>query len=147
MSLIGSNLPRQRPKTESSKSPMPVDLALEKLLAEHRRRLPSSLQESQWVFPSKRTEKPSQPWSGPTSLAVADWRKGRSRETWLACISAHIFESAQRARDRCQGAARTASSRPERLRTANSKLVRLLLFAVRSRSGRAGANWASARFQ
>ena len=35
------------PKTENSERPMPVDLALEKLLGEHRRRLPSSLQESQ----------------------------------------------------------------------------------------------------
>jgi integrase len=51
------------PKTENSKRPMPVDLALEKLLGEHRRRLPSSLQERQWVFPSKRTGKPSHPWS------------------------------------------------------------------------------------
>jgi integrase len=45
------------PKTENSRRPMPVDLALEKILREHRRRLPSPLQ-SEWVFPSKRTGMP-----------------------------------------------------------------------------------------
>jgi integrase len=51
------------PKTENSKRPMPLDLTLEKLLREHRRGLPSTLQSSAWVFPSKRTGTPAHPWS------------------------------------------------------------------------------------
>jgi len=42
------------PKTENSRRPMPLDLALEKLLRDHRYRLPPMLQESAWVFPNAR---------------------------------------------------------------------------------------------
>jgi len=128
------------PKTENSKRPMPVDLALEKLLGEHRRRLPSSLQESQWVFPSKRTGKPSHPWSAQRRwLLRAGEKVGAGRLGWHAfrhTYSSLLNEHGTDVKVQ-QELLRHADIRttmniytravPERLRTANSKLVRLLL--------------------
>jgi len=119
---------------------MPVDLALEKLLGEHRRRLPSSLQESQWVFPSKRTGKPSHPWSAQRRwLLRAGEKVGAGRLGWHAfrhTYSSLLNEHGTDVKVQ-QELLRHADIRttmniytravPERLRTANSKLVRLLL--------------------
>ena len=64
---------------------MPVDLALEKLLREYRRRLPCSLQESAWVFASKRTGMPSHPWSAQRRwLLRAGEKVGVGRLGWHA---------------------------------------------------------------
>ena len=64
---------------------MPVALALEKLLREYRRMLPSSLQESEWVFASKRTGMPSHPWSAQRRwLLRAGEKVGVGRLGWHA---------------------------------------------------------------
>jgi integrase len=73
------------PKTQNSKRPMPVDLALENLLREHRDRRPLSLQESKWVFPSKRTGMPPHPWSAQRRwLLRAGEKVGTERLGWHA---------------------------------------------------------------
>src|SRR5260370_15931534 len=73
------------PKTENSRRPMPLDLALEKVLRDHRYRLPPTLQESAWVFPSKRTGMPSHPWSAQRRwLLRAGEKAGVGRLGWHA---------------------------------------------------------------
>jgi integrase len=107
---------------------------------EHRRRLPSSLQESQWVFPSKRTGRPSHPWSAQRRwLLRAGEKVGAGRLGWHAfrhTYSSLLNEHGTDVKVQ-QELLRHADIRttmniytravPERLRTANSKLVRLLL--------------------
>jgi len=127
------------PKTENSRRPMPGDLALEKILREHRRRLPSSLQ-SEWVFPSKRTGMPAHPWSAQRRwLLQAGEKVGTMRLGWHAfrhTYSTLLNEHGTDVKVQ-QELLRHADIRttmnvytravPERLRKANSKLVRLLL--------------------
>jgi integrase len=127
------------PKTENSRRPMPVDPALEKILRDHRRRLPSSLQ-SEWVFPSKRTGMPAHPWSAQRRwLLRAGEKVGTMRLGWHAfrhTYSTLLNEHGTDVKVQ-QELLRHADIRttmnvytravPERLRKANSKLVRLLL--------------------
>jgi integrase len=128
------------PKTEYSRRPMPVDLALEKLLREYRRRLPSSLQESVWLFASKRTGMPSHPWSAQRRwLLRAGEKVGVGRLGWHAFRHTYSTLLNEHGTDVTvqQELLRHADIRttmniytravPERLRKANSKLVRLLL--------------------
>ena len=126
------------PKTENSRRPMPVDLALEKILREHRRRLPSL--QSEWVFPSKRTGMPAHPWSAQRRwLLRAGEKVGTMRLGWHAfrhTYSTLLNEHGTDVKVQ-QELLRHADIRttmnvytravPERLRKANSKLVRLLL--------------------
>jgi integrase len=128
------------PKTENSKRPMPLDPALEKLLRAHRRRLPSTLQESEWVFPSKRTGMPSHPWSAARRwLLRAGEKVGVGRLGWHAfrhTYSTLLNEYGTDVKVQ-QELLRHADIRttmniytravPARLREANSKVVRLLL--------------------
>jgi len=127
------------PKTENSRRPMPVDLALETILREHRRRSPSSLQ-SEWVFPSQRTGMPVHPWSAQRRwLLRAGEKVGTTRLGWHAfrhTYSTLLNEHGTDVKVQ-QELLRHADVRttmnvytravPERLRKANSKLVRLLL--------------------
>jgi len=128
------------PKTETSRRPMPVDLALEKLLREYRRRLPSSLQKSEWLFASKRTGMPSHPWSAQRRwLLRAGEKVGVGRLGWHAFRHTYSNLLNEHGTDVKvqQELLRHADIRttmniytravPERLRKANSKLVRLLL--------------------
>ena len=128
------------PKTENSKRPMPVDPALEKLLREHRRRLPAWLQGSEWVFPSKRTGMPPHPWSVQRRWLIRAGEKvGVGRLGWHAfrhSYSTLLNEYGTDAKVQ-QELLRHADIRttmniytravPERLRKANRKVVRLLL--------------------
>jgi len=128
------------PKTENSKRPMPLDFALEKLLRDHRRRLPSALQESAWVFPSKRTGMPSHPWSAQRRwLLRAGEEAGVGRLGWHAFRHTYSTLLNEYGTDMKvqQELLRHADIRttmniytravPARLREANSKVVRLLL--------------------
>jgi len=128
------------PKTENSKRPMPLDLALEKFLRDHRHRLPPTLQESEWVFPSKRTGMPSHPWS-----AARRWLLRAGEKTGVGRLGWHAFRHTYSTLLNEYGTdvkvqqelLRHADIRttmniytravPERLREANSKVVRLLL--------------------
>jgi len=127
------------PKTENSRRPMPVDLALEKILREHRRRLPSSLQ-SEWVFPSKRTGMPAHPWSAQrrwllrAGEKVGTMRLGLHafRHTYSTLLNEHgtdvkVQQELLRHADIRTTMNVYTRAVPERLRKANSKLVRLLL--------------------
>jgi integrase len=128
------------PKTENSKRPMPLDLALEKLLRDHRHRVPPTLQESEWVFPSQRTGMPSHPWSAQRRwLLRAGDKVGVGRLGWHAfrhTYSTLLNEYGTDVKVQ-QELLRHADIRttmniytravPARLREANSKLVRLLL--------------------
>src|SRR5438067_6488015 len=112
----------------------PPGKQIQKLLGEHRRRLPSSLQESQWVFPSKRTGKPSHPWSAQRRwLLRAGEKVGAGRLGWHAfrhTYSSLLNEHGTDVKVQ-QELLRHADIRttmniytravPERLRTANSK--------------------------
>ena len=128
------------PKTEYSRRPMPVDLALEKLLREYRRRLPCSLQESAWVFASKRTGMPSHPWSAQRRWLLRAGEKvgvGRLgwhafRHTYSTLLNEHgtdvkVQQELLRHADIRTTMNIYTRAVPERLRKANSKLVRLLL--------------------
>lgn len=128
------------PKTEYSRRPMPVDLALEKLLREYRRRQPLPLQESEWVFVSKRTGMPSHPWSAQRRwLLRAGEKVGTGRLGWHAFRHTYSTLLNEHGTDLKvqQELLRHADIRttmniyttavPERLRSANSKVVRLLL--------------------
>ena len=128
------------PKTENSSRPMPVDLALEKLLREYRRRLPSSLQESEWLFASKRTGMPSHPWSAQRRWLLRAGEKvgvGRLgwhafRHTYSTLLNEHgtdvkVQQELLRHADIRTTMNIYTRAVPERLRRANSKLVRLLL--------------------
>lgn len=128
------------PKTENSRRPMPVDLALEKLLREYRRRLPSSLQESEWLFASKRTGMPSHPWSAQRRWLLRAGEKvgvGRLgwhsfRHTYSTLLNEHgtdvkVQQELLRHADIRTTMNIYTRAVPERLRKANSKLVRLLL--------------------
>jgi integrase len=128
------------PKTEYSRRPMPVDLALEKLLREYRRRLPSSLQESVWLFASKRTGMPSHPWSAQRRWLLRAGEKvgvGRLgwhafRHTYSTLLNEHgtdvkVQQELLRHADIRTTMNIYTRAVPERLRKANSKLVRLLL--------------------
>jgi integrase len=128
------------PKTETSKRPMPVDPALETLLLQHRQRIPSWLQGSAWVFPSKRTEMPSHPWS-----AQRRWLLRAGHEVGVGRLGWHSFRHTYSTLLNEYGTdvkvqqelLRHADIRttmniytkavPERLREANSKIVSLLL--------------------
>src|ERR1700722_11349334 len=128
-----------QPKTEYSRRPMPVDLALEKLLREYRRRLPRSLQESAWVFASKRTGMPSHPWSAQRRWLLRAGEKvgvGRLgwhafRHTYSTLLNEHgtdvkVQQELLRHADIRTTMNIYTRAVPERLRKANSKLVRLL---------------------
>ena len=128
------------PKTEYSRRPMPVDLALEKLLREYRRRLPCSLQESVWLFASKRTGMPSHPWSAQRRWLLRAGEKvgvGRLgwhafRHTYSTLLNEHgtdvkVQQELLRHADIRTTMNIYTRAVPERLRKANSKLVRLLL--------------------
>jgi integrase len=128
------------PKTEYSRRPMPVALALEKLLREYRRTLPSSLQESEWVFASKRTGMPSHPWSAQRRWLLRAGEKvgvGRLgwhafRHTYSTLLNEHgtdvkVQQELLRHADIRTTMNIYTRAVPERLRKANSKLVRLLL--------------------
>jgi integrase len=128
------------PKTENSRRPMPLDSALEKLLRDHRYRLPSTLQGSTWVFPSKRTGMPSHPWS-----AQRRWPLRAGEEVGVGRLGWHAFRHTYSTLLNEYGTdvkvqqelLRHADIRttmniytravPARLREANSKVVRLLL--------------------
>lgn len=128
------------PKTENSKRPMPLDLALEKLVRERRRGLPSTLQASAWVFPSKRTGMPAHPWSAQRRwLLRAGEKVGAGRLGWHSfrhTYSTLLNEYGTDIKVQ-QELLRHADIRttmniytravPARLREANSKVVRLLL--------------------
>jgi integrase len=128
------------PKTENSRRPMPLDLALEKLLRDHRHTLPPTLQESEWVFPSQRTGMPSHPWSAQRRwLLRAGEKVGVGRLGWHAfrhTYSSLLNEYGTDVKVQ-QELLRHANIRttmniytravPARLREANSKVVRLLL--------------------
>jgi integrase len=128
------------PKTENSRRPMPLDLVLEKVLRDHRYRLPPTLQESAWVFPSKRTGMPSHPWSAQRRwLLRAGEKVGVGRLGWHTfrhTYSTLLNEYGTDVKVQ-QELLRHADIRttmniytravPERLREANSKVVRLLL--------------------
>jgi integrase len=128
------------PKTENSKRPMPLDLELEKLLRDYRHTLPPALQESEWVFPSKRTGMPSHPWSAQRRwLLRAGEKAGVGRLGWHAfrhTYSTLLNEYGTDVKVQ-QELLRHADIRttmniytravPARLREANSKVVRLLL--------------------
>lgn len=128
------------PKTENSKRPMPLDNALEKLLWDYRQRLPSTLQASDWVFPSKRTGMPSHPWSAQRRwLLHAGEKVGVGRLGWHAFRHTYSTLLNEYGTDLKvqQELLRHADIRttmniytravPARLREANSKVVRLLL--------------------
>ena len=128
------------PKTENSKKPIPVDPALDKIVREHRRRLPARLQLSEWVFPSKRTGMPPHPWS-----AQRRWLLRAGEKVGVGRIGWHTFRHTYSTLLNEYGAdvkvqqelLRHADIRttmniytravPERLRKANRKVVRLLL--------------------
>jgi integrase len=74
------------PETENSKRPMRLDLALEKLLREHRRGLSSPLQANAWVSPSKRTGMPAHPWS-----AQRRWLLRAGEKVGVARLGWHSF--------------------------------------------------------
>lgn len=128
------------PKTENSKRPMPLDLALEKPLREHRCGLPSTLQASAWVFPSKRTGTPAHPWSAQRRwLLRAGEKVGVGRLGWYSFR--HTYSTllneygtdikVQRELLRHADIRTTMNiytrAVPARLREANGKVVRLLL--------------------
>lgn len=128
------------PKTENSRRPMPVDLALEKLLREHRQRLPSSLQGGEWLFASRRTGMPSHPWSAQRRWLLRAGEKlgvGRLgwhafRHTYSTLLNEHgtdvkVQQELLRHADIRTTMNIYTRAVPERLRKANSKLVRLLL--------------------
>jgi integrase len=128
------------PKTENSKRPMPVDPALEKLLREHRCRLPAWLQGSEWVFPSKRTGMPSHPWSAQRRWLVRAGEKagvGRLgwhsfRHTYSTLLNEYgtdikVQQELLRHADIRTTMNIYTRAVPERLRKANRKVVRLLL--------------------
>jgi len=128
------------PKTQNSKKPMPLDPLLQKVLVEHRNRLPAQLQESVWVFPSKRTGMPSHPWSAQRRwLLRAGEKAGVGRIGWHTfrhTYSTLLNEYGTDAKVQ-QELLRHADIRttmniytravPERLREANSKIVSMLL--------------------
>src|SRR5260370_16685182 len=128
------------PKAENSRRPMQLDLALEKLLRQHRQRLSPTLQASAWVFPSKRTGMPSHPWSAQRRwLLRAGEKVGIGRLGWHAfrhTYSTLLNEYGTDVKVQ-QELLRHADIRttmniytraaPARLREANSKVVRLLL--------------------
>lgn len=128
------------PKTQGSKKQLPLDSALTRVLVEHRNRLPAALQESGWVFPSKRTGMPSHPWSAQRRwLLRAGEKVGVGRIGWHTfrhTYSTLLNEYGTDAKVQ-QELLRHADIRttmniytravPERLRKANSKIVRLLL--------------------
>jgi integrase len=128
------------PKTENSRRPMPLDLALEKLLRDHRHRFSPTLQDSAWVFPSERTGMPSHPWSAQRRWLIRAGEKvGVGRLGWHAfrhTYSTLLNEYGTDVKVQ-QELLRHADIRttmniytravPARLREANSKLVRLLL--------------------
>jgi integrase len=128
------------PKTENSKKPVPLDPALQKVLLEHRYRLPASLQGSEWVFASKRTGKPAHPWSASRRWLVPAGEKIRvGRIGWhtfrrMYSTLLHAYGTDLKVQ---QELLRHADIRttmniytravPERLRQANSKIVSILL--------------------
>jgi integrase len=129
-----------QPKTESSKRPIPVDLALERILREHRSRLPQSLRTGDWVFANKRTRLPWHAWTAQRRWLVRAGKKvGIERLGWHAfrhTYSTLLNEYGTDVKVQ-QELLRHADIRttmniyttavPERLRKANRKVVRLLL--------------------
>ena len=109
-------------------------------LREYRRRLPSSLQESEWLFASKRTRMPSHPWSAQRRWLIRAGEKvgvGRLgwhafRHTYSTLLNEHGTDVKVQQELLCHANIRTTTNIytravPERLQKANSKLVRLLL--------------------
>jgi integrase len=128
------------PKTQNSKKQLPLDSALKRVLVEHKNRLPAKLQESAWVFASKRTGMPSHPWSAQRRwLLRAGEKVGVGRIGWHTfrhTYSTLLNEYGTDAKVQ-QELLRHADIRttmniytravPERLREANSKIVSILL--------------------
>ena len=62
---------------------MPVDLALEKVLREHRQACRFSLEASSWVFASRHTARPLHPWTAERRWLLPAGRKvGIERLGW-----------------------------------------------------------------
>ena len=129
-----------QPKTENSRRPIPVDLALEKVLREHRDRQLQSFQSSEWVFPSKRTGRPWHAWTAQRRWLVRAGKKvGIENLGWHAFRHTYSTLLNQYGTDVKvqQELLRHADIRttmniyttavPERLRKANRRVVRLLL--------------------
>ena len=128
------------PKTQSSKRPVPVDLALEKVLREHRRACPVSLSESSWIFASSRTGRPLHPWTAerrwllPAGRKVGIERLGwhSFRHTYSTLLNEYgtdvkVQQELLRHADIRTTLNLYTTAVPERLRRANRKVVRLLL--------------------
>lgn len=128
------------PKTQTSKKPVPLHRALQKVLLEHRSRLPLALQPSEWVFPSVRTGKPSHPWSAQrrwllrAGAIVGVGRIGwhTFRHTYSTLLNEHGTDAKVQQELLRHADIRTTMNIytravPERLREANSKIVSILL--------------------
>jgi integrase len=128
------------PKTQNSRRPVPVDLALERVLREHRRASPVSLTESSWVFVSSRTGRPLHPWTAerhwllPAGNRVGIERLGwhSFRHTYSTLLNEYgtdvkVQQELLRHADIRTTMNLYTTAVPERLRRANRKVVRLLL--------------------
>ena len=128
------------PKTQNSRRPVPVDLALERVLREHRRASPVSLTESSWVFVSSRTGRPPHPWTAerrwllPAGRKVGIERLGwhSFRHTYSTLLNEYgtdvkVQQELLRHADIRTTMNLYTTAVPERLRRANRKVVRLLL--------------------
>jgi len=128
------------PKTQNSRRPVPVDLALERVLREHRRASPVSLTESSWVFVSSRTGRPLHPWTAerhwllPAGKRVGIERLGwhSFRHTYSTLLNEYgtdvkVQQELLRHADIRTTMNLYTTAVPERLRRANRKVVRLLL--------------------
>ena len=128
------------PKTQNSKRPVPVDLALENVLREHRRACPVSLSESSWIFANSRTGRPLHPWTAerrwllPAGRKVGIERLGwhSFRHTYSTLLNEYgtdvkVQQELLRHADIRTTLNLYTTAVPERLRRANRKVVRLLL--------------------
>lgn len=128
------------PKTQTSKKPVPLHHALQKVLLAHRSRLPFQLQSRAWVFPSKRTGMPSHPWSAQrrwllrAGAIVGVGRIGwhTFRHTYSTLLNEHGTDAKVQQELLRHADIRTTMNIytravPERLREANSKIVSILL--------------------
>jgi integrase len=128
------------PKTHTSKKPVPLHPSLQRVLLEHRSKLPLQLQSSEWVFPSRRTGKPSHPWSAQrrwllrAGAIVGVGRIGwhTFRHTYSTLLNEHgtdvkVQQELLRHADIRTTMNVYTRAVPERLREANSKIVSILL--------------------
>jgi integrase len=125
-----------KPKTDNSGRPIPVDLALERILREHRSRLPQSLQACDWVFPSERTGMPWHAWTAQRRWLVRAGKKaGIERLGWHTYSTllnewgtdVKVQQELLRHADIRTTLNIYTTAVPERLRKANRKVVRLFL--------------------